>query len=66
MSKICDYVYCKGHDVICSIDNTVLGDIIGYDGNKCNNCYYRKGGKKKVKTINIKCVKEVFDSTGEK
>ena len=46
MSKICDYVYCKGHDVICSIDNTILGDIMGYDGNKCNNCNYRKGGKK--------------------
>lgn len=32
MSKICDYVYCDGHDVICSITNTVLGDIMGYNG----------------------------------
>ena len=43
MSKICDYVYCNGHDVICSITNTILGDIMGYDGNKCDNCIYRKG-----------------------
>ena len=57
MSKICDYVYCKGHDVICAIDNTILGDIMGYDGNKCCNCNYRKGDKMKVKTISIKYVK---------
>lgn len=58
MSKICDYVYCNGYDVICSITNTVLGDIMGYDGNKCINCNYRKGGKMKVKTIGIKYVKD--------
>lgn len=58
MSKICDYVYCDGYDVICSITNTILGDIMGYDGKKCNNCIYRKGSKMKVKTINIKYVKD--------
>lgn len=58
MSKICDYVYCNGYDVICSITNTVLGDIMGYDGNKCINCNYRKGGKMKVKTIGVKYVKD--------
>lgn len=54
MSKICDYVYCNGHNVICSITNTVLGDIMGYDGNKCYNCNYRKVNKKKVKTIKVR------------
>lgn len=58
MSKICDYVYYDGYDVICSITNTILGDIMGYNGKKCNNCIYRKGSKMKVKTINIKYVKD--------
>ena len=58
MSKICDYVYCDGYDVICSITNTIFGDIMGYDGKKCNNCNYRKGSKMKIKTINIKYVKD--------
>lgn len=50
MIKICD--------VICPITNTVLGNIMVYDRNKCINCNYRKGGKMKVKTISIKCVKD--------
>lgn len=38
MSKICDYVYCKGDDVICGITGNVLGDIMGYDGKICGIC----------------------------
>lgn len=38
MSKICDYVYCKGDDVICGITGKVLGDIMGYDGKICSIC----------------------------
>lgn len=34
MSKICDYVYCNVYDVICSITNAILGDIMGYNGKK--------------------------------
>ena len=38
MSKICDYVYCKGDDVICGITGNVLGDIMGYDSKICSIC----------------------------
>lgn len=58
MSKICDYIYSRGNDVICAIDDTILGYIIGYDGKKCYNCHYINGGKMKVKTIDIKYVKD--------
>lgn len=58
MSKICDYIYSRGNDVICAIDGTILGDIMGYDGKKCYNCHYINGGKMKVKTISIKYVKD--------
>lgn len=52
MSKICDYVYCKGNDVICGKTNKILGDIIGYDG-----CNYRNEKGLKSEVILIKYVK---------
>lgn len=42
MSKIYDYDYCKGNDVVCSIIRSVLGDIIDYDGKICDNCKHNK------------------------
>lgn len=44
MSKICDYAYCKGDDVICGITGNVLGDIIGYDGKICSICKHITNG----------------------
>lgn len=69
MSKICDYVYCKGNDVVCGITGNVLGDIMGYDGKICSNC---KHNIKKIlnsvyglhdydKTIFIKYVRTGLD-----
>lgn len=51
MSKICEYIYSRGNDVICAIDGTILGDIMGYDGKKCYNC-------QRFKSIAIKYVKD--------
>ena len=42
MSKICNYVYCNGNDVVCGITGNVLGDIMGYDGKICINCIHNK------------------------
>ena len=57
MSKICDYVYCKGNDVICGKTNKVLGDIMGYDGKKCYGCNHRNEKGLKSEVILIKYVK---------
>lgn len=50
MSKMCDYIYSKGNDVICYYRNEILGDIMGYDGKKCKRCKYRK----KINKLNRK------------
>ena len=65
MSKICDYVYCSGGDVVCTKLGLVLGDVMGYDGKMCSTCKYNKkrlinsvyGLKNNDKTILIKYVK---------
>lgn len=49
MGKICNYVYCKGNDVVCGITGNVLGDIMGYDGKICANCRYNK--KKRLNSV---------------
>lgn len=57
MNKICDYIYCKGNDVICGKTNKILGDIICYDGKKCYGCNYRNVKGLKSEVILIKYVK---------
>lgn len=64
MSKICDYLYCSGDNVVCKKLRIVLGDIIGYNGKMCINCKYNKrlinsayDLSKHDKTILIKYVK---------
>lgn len=42
MSKICEYVYCNGNDVVCGITGNTLGDISSYDCKFCINCKYSK------------------------
>ena len=60
MSKICEYIYSKGNDVICSKTNKVLGDIMGYDGRICSGCKYRIIYKKYI-TVNECCQLIPFD-----
>lgn len=60
MSKICEYVYGKGNDVICGKTNKVLGDIMGYDGRKCRGCKYRIIYKKYI-TLDECCKLIPFD-----
>ena len=36
---MCKYMYTSGQDVCCMIYG-ILGDIMGYSGEKCKNCDY--------------------------
>lgn len=52
----CDYVYTNGYDVCCRIYG-ILGDIMGYSGDKCKKCSYRKGVDKMIMKYDIsKCI----------
>lgn len=44
---MCIYICTSGQDVICLKTGKILGDIMGYDGIKCNKCKYREDKKKK-------------------
>lgn len=45
MSKYCLWMFTDGKDVKCAKLDTVLGDIMGYDGKRCKNCKFRKEKK---------------------
>lgn len=49
MNKICKYIYSKGDNVICSFKDEILGDIMGYDGKKCECCKHVDKVKKSTR-----------------
>lgn len=53
----CKYLKTDGYDVICTLNGSTLGDIMAYDGRKCDKCINRqnvKRGKGHVKKIKRK------------
>lgn len=55
----CKFMYTNGYDVCCKLYGCVLGDIMGYSGDKCKNCKvemdikikYVKDGMEKIEQI---------------
>lgn len=46
----CKYLKTDGYDVICTLNGSTLGDIMGYDGRKCDKCINRQNVKRRKRT----------------
>ena len=40
MKEKCKYIKASGYNVLCSKKSVVLGDIIGYSGQRCEKCEF--------------------------
>ena len=50
MKVKCKYIKAEGYDVVCVKNFVVLGDVMGYDGQQCENCgFYQPTETKHVK-----------------
>ena len=40
MKEKCKYIKAEGYDAVCDKNSVILGDIMGYDGQRCEKCEF--------------------------